>query len=106
MSENEVFSALESELRDNSHTTPFSKVSAIIRGLSRLFDGGLSIDKAAVLAVVEQVWQTVVVPYDVPYIPEFVEKRIEKVAFASLRRAVEDLIDSFSTLDGIPPDGA
>lgn len=97
--QNELQGEIEAEVRDNQHTTPFSKVSAIVRAVSRMFDGGLRIDADSVVATAKTVWETVVVPYDVPYVPGFIEVRLEAVAWSALERALREAVEAFEAED-------
>ncbi len=81
------FDELEEGFRGTSRG-PLAKADEFIRLAMQLLSEG--IDKATVRSAVERNWNRLVVPYNIPWIPEFLERRIEMRALNTILDAIDD----------------
>lgn len=56
---------------------------------------GLDVDVDAVVGLVKTVvWDSIVVPFDVPYVPEILERRLEAIAWVHLEAGLRALLST------------
>jgi len=89
MTREKLQAAMAASIEDRTTSDPMAKASNMLQTVLEALREGVDAD--LVTQCVDSVWESTVVPYDIPWIPEFIEKRLEKQALA----AIHDAIDAF-----------
>lgn len=92
ISGDQLLSRLQSEFVAATTSNRLDVIGSAIRVLGQLIPLFVG-DRGECLAVVDEFWEEIVVPYDVPFVNESIEKAIEKMMKPQILALVDVMLD-------------